>query len=172
MMRNHEDDKLIEKALVFLVTTIKKSGKNPKPVILHSIRVAMHLENLGYSREVVIGAILHDLLEDTDVVSDEINKKFGERVAELVEANSFQKGIVDETERYKKMYDQCLKSGKDALVIKAADILDNSYYYGPSKNLIEKMGYFVDLSRKALKEEAVWQELADQYEQIKAKQSP
>lgn len=146
MARNFEKDKLIEKAVVFLVSSIEKSGKNPKPVILHSIRVAMHLENLGYNRDVVIGEILHDLLEDTDVTSKEIKQKFGNRISGLVEVNSFQKGIVDEVERYKRMYDQCLKYGKDALVIKAADILDNSNYYGARADLLEKMNYFVELS--------------------------
>jgi (p)ppGpp synthase/HD superfamily hydrolase len=167
MIRNYENDKLIEKAIIFLVTSIEKSGKNPKPVILHSIRVSMHLESLGCSREVIIGAILHDLLEDTDVTSDEIKQDFGELIAGLVEANSFQKDIANETERYKRMYDQCRKSGKDALVIKAADILDNSYYYGPRKDLIEKMRYFIDVSKKELNRERIWKELLDQYERIK-----
>jgi hypothetical protein len=166
MMRNHNDDRLIERAIIFLVTAIDESGRNPKPVILHSVRVAIHLENLGYSREVVIGAILHDLLEDTDVTSDQIRQEFSKRVADLVEANSFQKGIVDETECYKRMYDQCIQSGKDALIIKAADILDNSHYYGPREDLIKKMGYFVNLSRKALEGETIRGELAEQYERI------
>jgi len=166
MMRNHEDDKLIEAAIKFLVESFAKSGNNPKPVVLHSIRVAMHLENLNYSREVIIGAILHDLLEDTDVIREEISEKFGESVAELVEANSFRKEIVDETERYKKMYNQCLEAGKDALVIKAADILDNSYYYGPRKELLEKMGYFIDLSAQILATEKIWQELSTQHQQL------
>jgi len=165
-MRNHKDDKLIEAAIKFLVESFAKSGNNPKPVVLHSIRVAMHLEDLNYSREVVIGAILHDLLEDTDVIREEISEKFGEPVAELVEANSFRKEIVDETERYKRMYDQCLKAGKDALVVKAADILDNSHYYGPRKELLEKMGYFIDLSAQTLATEKIWQELSTQHKQL------
>ena len=166
MIRNHEDDKLIEVAIKFLVESFAKSGNNPKPVVLHSIRVAMHLEDLNYSREVIIGSILHDLLEDTDVIREEISEKFGEQIADLVEANSFRKEIVDEKERYIKMYDQCLQAGKDALVIKAADILDNSYYYGPRKDLLEKMEYFVNLSAQKLATEKIWQELSNQYKQL------
>jgi (p)ppGpp synthase/HD superfamily hydrolase len=166
MARNREDDKLIEAAIKFLVESFVKSGNNPKPVILHSIRVAMHLEDLNYGRDVIIGAILHDLLEDTDVVKEEILEKFGEQIADLVEANSFRKEITNETERYIKMYDQCLRAGKDALVIKAADILDNSYYYGPNKELLEKMAYFINLSAAEIAGEKIWQELSSQHEQL------
>lgn len=61
------------------------------------------------------------------------------------------------------MFDRCLEAGKDALLIKAADILDNSHYFGSNENLLEKMRYFIEFSRESLKEERVWKELRDQY---------
>lgn len=54
----------IEEAIKFLVFTVQESGMNPKPVILHSIRVWLNLQNLGYDKDVVVAAILHDILED------------------------------------------------------------------------------------------------------------
>ena len=57
---------MVEKAIKYLVDAIKQSGHNPKPVILHSIRVGLFLFNQNYNQDIVIAAILHDILEDTD----------------------------------------------------------------------------------------------------------
>ncbi|MBI3019807.1 MAG: HD domain-containing protein [Parcubacteria group bacterium] len=167
MTRNYEDNKLIEEAIKFLVASIEKSGKNPKPVILHSIKVAVYLEKFGYTRDVVIGALLHDLFEDTDVTRDEVIKKFGENVTRLVEANSFDESIVDTIERYIELFEKCKQAGKDALVIKAADILYNSDYYGSNESLWQKMKYFIEFSESDLKNEHVWLDLKNQYKKSK-----
>ena len=44
-------------------------------------------------------AILHDVIEDTDTKIEEVKSKFGDNVAKLVEANSFDESIEDKTER-------------------------------------------------------------------------
>jgi len=99
-MRSPETDKQIEEAIKFLVFAIQESGKNPKPVILHSIRVGLHLyNNLNYNKDIVTAAILHDVIEDTDTKIEEVKSKFGDNVAKLVEANSFDESIEDKTER-------------------------------------------------------------------------
>jgi len=162
MKRGYEDEKLIEGAIKFLVNTVERSGTNPKPVILHSMRVAMYLEGLEYSRDIVVGALLHDLLEDTDITTEEIEKKFGNKVAKLVEVNSFRKDINDKIAQYQDLFERCKKAGRDALVIKAADILDNRNYYGSGDQLFEKMRYFVDFSKEYLSKEIVWNELNKQ----------
>jgi (p)ppGpp synthase/HD superfamily hydrolase len=90
-MRSPEVDKQIEEAIKFLVFAFQKSGHNPKPVVLHSIRVGLHLYNLGYAKNIVIAAVLHDVLEDTDVKIEEVKLKFGENVARLVEARALMK---------------------------------------------------------------------------------
>ena len=40
---------------------------------------------MGMDTESVVAALLHDVVEDTDVELDEIKKKFGETVAEIVD---------------------------------------------------------------------------------------
>ena len=76
----------------------------------------------------MIPAILHDVLEDSDVKIGEVEAKFGKKIAKLVEANSFDESIEDKTERYKENFERCRKVGKDALIVKAADIFDNTDY--------------------------------------------
>ena len=172
MTKHPETDKQIEEAIKFLVFTIHESGKNPKPVILHSIRVGLHLYNLGYEKDIVIAAILHDVIEDTDVKIEEIESKFGKKIAKLVEANSFDESIEDKTERYKENFERCCKAGRDALIVKAADFFDNADYYNLAstnelaKWLLEKLKYFIDNSKSELKDEILYKKLVKKYKRI------
>src|SRR5215471_10909259 len=56
------------------------------PYILHPIRVATVLsEELAlYSSELTCAALLHDVVEDSDVTRDEIQAQFGDTVARIV----------------------------------------------------------------------------------------
>ena len=82
------------------------------------------------------------------------------------------KNIKDKKKRYQQTLTRCLKAGKEALIIKAADILDNSHYYHLANGkklrqwLVEKMKHFIDHSEKILKNEAVFKKLQKQYQKI------
>lgn len=171
--RNPQDDFEIEKAICFLVTSFLSSGNNPKPVILHSLRTAFRLYNLNYSKEVVIGAVLHDLLEDTSAKKEDIKSKFGPVVLEIVQANSFNREIKDKSKRYRDNFERCFKQGREALAVKAADVLDNSAFYHLATDqeaywaLIKKMGAFVDLAEKKIKTEPIFKELKQKYLDLK-----
>jgi len=162
-------DLQLEKAIRFLVSAIIKSGNNPKPTILHSLKVGFCLYNMGYDQETVIGGLLHDLLEDSATTAEEIEQIFGKRIADLVQANTFTKEAKSEEAKYKDCFSRCVKEGKSALLIKAADILDNSFYYPLAKNrqtfqkLLQKMSYFIELSKPYLKDEVVWKKLVKRF---------
>lgn len=167
-MRSFEDDIKIEKAIKYLSRIMDESGNNPKPVVLHSTRVAMRLYNLGYETDIVVAAFLHDLLEDSAARADNISLEFGERVLELIKGNTFDISIKDESERYKETFARLLAVGKDAVIIKAFDILDNSDFYsfkqGDKSNIVlNKMGFFLEVSRDLLGEEPVYKELFSRY---------
>ena len=172
MTKHPDTDKQIEEAIKFLVFAIHGSGKNPKPVILHSVRVGLHLYNLGYDKDIVIAGILHDIVEDTNVKIEEVETKFGQKIAELVEANSVDENIEDKTERCQENFERCRKLGKDALIVKAADFFDNLDYYdlastkGLKKWLLGKLKHFIDNSKDILKDEAIYKELVKKYERI------
>ena len=61
---------------------LRKSGE---PYIIHPLAVAEIVADLGLDVDSVIAAMLHDCIEDTASTHEEIAKKFGASVAELVE---------------------------------------------------------------------------------------
>lgn len=61
----------------------RKSGE---PYILHPIEVArIAVDEIGLGPTAVIGAILHDVVEDTPVTLEDIREKFGNKVATIVD---------------------------------------------------------------------------------------
>jgi GTP diphosphokinase / guanosine-3',5'-bis(diphosphate) 3'-diphosphatase len=60
----------------------RKSGE---PYALHPIAVADILAGMQLDAETLAGALLHDVVEDTDVDRETIERAFGERVARLVD---------------------------------------------------------------------------------------
>lgn len=157
-----EDSFAVEKAISYLVTNYHKSGHNPKPVILHSIRIANILMEMGYDTRLIVGAVLHDLIEDTDVTLEMIHTDFGQDMHELISAVSFDDSIKDPIAQYKDMYNRVLAYGKDAVVLKSIDIAVNSLYIdlvpdiNKRRQLIEKGTYFLELT-KLFSDEPAWQ---------------
>jgi len=95
--------KEFETAIVFLIQKIKEHCYNEKPLILHSIKVGLKLMKQRESKEVIIAGFLHDLIEDTDCKIEEIKEEFGEKVATLVEACTFDRNIKIYKERWSKL---------------------------------------------------------------------
>lgn len=77
---------LIDKAIVF--ATERHSGQVRKfkktPYILHPLEVAVILSTITDDENTVAAGLLHDTVEDTDTVIEEIKENFGERVFTLV----------------------------------------------------------------------------------------
>ena len=59
--------------------------KDGSPYIIHPLAVAEIVAEMGLDIDAILGALLHDCIEDTDASHDEIEKLFGQTVAELVE---------------------------------------------------------------------------------------
>ena len=60
-------------------------GRSGEPYITHPLAVAEIVADLGLDTDCVIAALLHDCIEDTGATHEDIAKKFGPTVAELVE---------------------------------------------------------------------------------------
>ncbi|MBR6531353.1 MAG: bifunctional (p)ppGpp synthetase/guanosine-3',5'-bis(diphosphate) 3'-pyrophosphohydrolase [Clostridia bacterium] len=56
-----------------------------EPYIIHPVQVALILYKLGMDSESMVAALLHDVVEDTELTEDDVKKEFGEDVANLVE---------------------------------------------------------------------------------------
>ena len=95
------------------------------PYIEHPQAVSRLLREAGYDDEVQAAALLHDLLEDTETSAEEIRKRFGERVAELVKVLSDDPSIEPYERRKDALREKVLAAGSDAVAIYAADKLSN-----------------------------------------------
>jgi len=148
--------KEFETAIVFLIQKIKEHCYNEKPLILHSIRVGLKLMEQKEAKEVVIAGFLHDLIEDTDCKIEEIKEEFGEKVAMIVAACTFDRNIKDYKERWQKLITNLKQAGRDALVIKLADQMENLPYYMLISDKEKKQGvmwkhkFFIDECRNDL----------------------
>ncbi|MDZ7744661.1 MAG: HD domain-containing protein [Candidatus Saccharibacteria bacterium] len=166
------DETLIQKAIVYLTARFSESGNNPKPVILHSIRVATTLWSNGAPQVSVIAALLHDLLEDTDTTHADIAKRFGTDVADIVRSLTIEKGQASYDVRLQAAVDsfECSNSiGYDALIVRAADLIDNSYYYHKASYeqidlLYRKYKKFMGISQNTIKPSVFWVLLQDNYD--------
>lgn len=141
-MRNTVDENLIEKTIAF-ITKAYESKINSKPVLLHSIRVAMYLLENGADTELIVSALLHDVLEDTKTTFETIKLEFGKEIAETVLALTIKPSTDSYEEKYIKDFERLELFGLNAILIRAADIIDNSYYYhlggDKIKDLVEKI---------------------------------
>ena len=143
---------ILEEAIIY--ATILHQGKVRKldrsPYILHPIEVAQILSTMTDDEELITAGILHDIVEDTDGTLAEIEKRFGKRVAELVDSESEGKKTSDEDKkstwkRRKETSLRLLKNSKDieAKMLCLADKL---------ANMRSLAGHYSE------KGEAVWQE--------------
>ena len=151
------DDKQINKALLFTAKHFNESCHNfGKPVYFHSIKVGLKLYDLGYNEKIVIGGILHDLVEDTDCTLENVEAEFGKDMADLIAAVSFNPNIQDKFEQSKQMLDAALAYGKDALIIKCVDMYENGRFFclvtkpDVKEYLVKKYKYFTEIAEKEI----------------------
>jgi len=168
--------KEFENAIVFLIQKIKERCYNEKPLILHSIKVGLKLMEQNEVKEIVIAGFLHDLLEDTDCKLKEIKSSFGERVAMLVAACTFDRNIKDYKERWQKLITNLKQVGRDALVIKLVDQKENLSYYmlisdgEKKKEVMWKHKFFIEECRNDLQKLSMfknYEKMVESYESVK-----
>ncbi len=106
-----------------------RKGGRPLPYITHLYSVATILADYTSDEDVIIAALLHDTLEDTDYTSTELEEDFGKRVRELVEVLTEPKKTGERTLSWrerKETYAKQLKNGpKEAVLIAAVDKIHN-----------------------------------------------
>ncbi|MBQ7620525.1 MAG: SpoIIE family protein phosphatase [Treponema sp.] len=85
-----EYNDVVEQAVEFALKAHRdeKRKSNGVPYILHPIEVAAISARLTTEREVMAAALLHDTVEDAGVTREQLLKKFGPRVTELVMAET------------------------------------------------------------------------------------
>ena len=127
-----DDISQIEKAYKIAREAHKdQKRKSGEPYIIHPLCVAIILADLELDKETIIAGILHDVVEDTIMTLDEVEKEFGAEVALLVDGVtkltqlSWSMDKVEiQAENLRKMF---LAMAKDirVILIKLADRLHN-----------------------------------------------
>ena len=130
-MNRRADLKKIRKAYDFAKEKhgdqLRRSGE---PYIIHPVQVAYTLAELGLDESTISAALLHDVVEDTEVTREELAKTFSEEIAEMVDGVTklgklnYTSKEEEQVENYRKMF---LAMGKDirVIMIKLADRLHN-----------------------------------------------
>ena len=106
---------------------LRKSGD---PFIIHPLEVAKILTSIKLDGDSIAAGLLHDTVEDTDLSIDEISKKFGKQISELVQGltkiSKYALKVNNQKfgENYKKLI---LATTKDlrVILVKLADRLHN-----------------------------------------------
>jgi len=62
-----------------------QNRKSGEPYITHPLHVAIYLCELNFDKETIAAALLHDLIEDTEISYEDLKKEFGEEVADIVD---------------------------------------------------------------------------------------
>ena len=128
------DMERIEKA--YLLAEKAHSGQfraSGEPYIVHPVEAAKITVQLGMDTDTVVTALLHDVVEDTDVTLEEIKKEFGTDVANLVDGVTKLKQIKkvnnaskeeQQAENVRKMFMAMAKDIR-VIIVKLADRLHN-----------------------------------------------
>jgi len=106
-----------------------RKGAIPIPYVSHLFAVAMIAYDYIKDEDILISALLHDTLEDTDYTSAELEKDFGGHVREIVEALTEPANTEKKTYTWKETkaaYAKQLRNApEEALIIAAADKIHN-----------------------------------------------
>lgn len=105
-----------------------------KPILPHVIRVGVYLYERDYSDDLVLAGLLHDALEFTQITEQILEQKFGQAVAQLVMACTKNDSIQQKEKQTEELIKRCIQNGQNALVVKAADIIDSFKYYNATNN--------------------------------------
>ena len=123
---------ILDEAIIF--ATKAHSGSTRKgtsiPYIVHPLETGAIAATLTDDREVIAAAVLHDVVEDTEVGGEELTKRFGKRVASLVMSDSEDKmremSASDSWQtRKERTLDSLLTADRDEQIIYLADKLSN-----------------------------------------------
>lgn len=153
-------EQIVEKAAIFATAAHWAVGQRRKytnePYINHPFEVADIVRQYGGTDEMIAAALLHDVVEDTQVPLDIIRLEFGAEVADLVfwltdiskpeDGNRTQRKTIDR--------EHIAAAPADAQTVKVADLISNTrtivqYDPGFAKVYLEEKRRLLEMLTKA-----------------------
>lgn len=126
-----DDARQIKKAFTISMEAHKDMRrKSGEPYIYHPLEVAqICVDEIGLGATSIICALLHDVVEDTDMTLKDIEKQFGPKVASIIDgltkiSGNFEQGTSAQAENFRKML-ITLSEDVRVILIKLADRLHN-----------------------------------------------
>ena len=130
-MKRQIDSSLLDRAIVFAVRAhrnVERKGKG-SPYIVHPMEAVSIVATMTNNQELLAAAALHDVVEDTDTTVDDLRREFGERVAQLVEAESdiqIDESRADSWHKRKEVaIERLANASRDAQIVALGDKLSN-----------------------------------------------
>ncbi len=126
-----DDAKLVKRAFTIAMEAHKNMRrKSGEPYIFHPLSVAeICVEEIGLGTTSIVAALLHDVVEDTDIQLTDIERTFGKKIARIVDGLTkirgvFEYGTSAQAENFRKML-FTLSDDVRVILIKLADRLHN-----------------------------------------------
>ena len=125
------DARLIKRAFTIAMEAHKDMRrKSGEPYIFHPLSVAeICVEEIGLGTTSIIAALLHDVVEDTDIQLKDLERIFGKKIAKIIDGLTKIKGVFEygtsaQAENFRKML-FTLSEDVRVILIKLADRLHN-----------------------------------------------
>ena len=132
MANKYIDTDLLDRAIIFAVNAHHNTERRGKgfPYIVHPMEAVEIVSTITPDQELLAAAALHDTIEDTDVTIEDIRREFGDRIAELVHAESdqFMEGVSEEDswhDRKQTAINRLAAASHDAKIVAMGDKLSN-----------------------------------------------
>ena len=126
------DTTLLDRAILFAVRAHAGTERRGKgfPYIVHPMEAMEIVSTMTADQELLAAAALHDTVEDTDVTVEQLRAEFGDRIAELVaaESDAFVEGVSEEDSwhaRKQAAIDRLARAPHDAKMVALGDKLSN-----------------------------------------------
>ncbi|NLT14586.1 MAG: bifunctional (p)ppGpp synthetase/guanosine-3',5'-bis(diphosphate) 3'-pyrophosphohydrolase, partial [Clostridiales bacterium] len=142
--------------------------KDGSPFVSHPLAAAEIVAEMGLDEEAIIAALLHDCIEDTGATHEEIAKRFGVSVADIVEGVTKLTRVQytsKEEEQMENLRKMLLAMAKDirVIIIKMADRLHNMRtmeYQTPEKQAekaLETMEIYAPIAHRLGMQKIKWE---------------
>lgn len=141
MIFNHKEEPDLQRAVQFATKAHGKQFRKDSasqgvqlPYIVHPLEVMRVVYSFGITKPeweyILVAAVLHDIIEDTEYNHGTLTDMFGERVTKIVQELSFRDKLADEpSHEYQKAKSEHLgefaSKSLEALLIKVADRICN-----------------------------------------------